>query len=68
MKDLSVLRYFLGLKVAYIYQGIVLCEGKYALGLLEELKMSGRKPFRLPLNPSLKVDAYIRTTLEGPNK
>ena len=49
VKDLGFLRYFLGMEVATTTQGIVVCQRKYTLDLLEETRMLGCKPIDTPV-------------------
>ena len=49
VKDLGFLRYFLGMEVARTKQGIMVCQRKYTLDLLEETRMLGYKPINTPV-------------------
>ncbi|RVW27824.1 Retrovirus-related Pol polyprotein from transposon RE2 [Vitis vinifera] len=49
VKDIGFLRYFLGMEVARTTQGIVVCQRKYTLDLLEETRMLGCKPIDTPV-------------------
>ena len=49
VKNLGFLRYFLGMDVARTTQGIVVCQRKYTLDLLEEIGMLGCKPIDTPI-------------------
>jgi hypothetical protein len=47
LKDLGVLKYFLGIEVAHSAQGIFLSQRKYVLEILEETSFLGAKPSSL---------------------
>ena len=49
MKDLGVLKYFMGIKVAKNSTGIFLCQRKYALDIISEAGLFGAKPVATPL-------------------
>ena len=50
IKNLSNLRYFLGIKVTRSKQGIFISQRKYVINLLKETYMLGSKPKGLPIN------------------
>jgi hypothetical protein len=56
IKDLGVLKYFLGMEVARSKEGMVVSQRKYILDLLEETGMSGCKPVATPMECNLKLD------------
>lgn len=51
IKDLGVLKYFLGLDVAHSSKRIYLCQTQYCLDLLNDSGMLGSKPTSSPLQP-----------------
>ena len=54
-KDLGSLKYFLGIEVARSKQGIYISQIKYALDMLEEIRMLGCKPIDTPMDPNIKL-------------
>lgn len=57
MKDLGLLKYFLGMEVARNSSGFYLCQRKYALEIITEAGLLGSKPvaFPIPQNHMLKL-------------
>lgn len=49
MKDLGVLKYFLGIEVARNPTGIYLCQRKYTLDIISEAGLLGAKPAGFPI-------------------
>ncbi|KAL9241264.1 hypothetical protein vseg_015395 [Gypsophila vaccaria] len=52
MKDLGVLKYFLGIEVARNSDGIFLCQRKYILDIISEVGCLGCKPETTPIVPN----------------
>ena len=49
MKDLGLLKYFLGAEVTRSLVGIFLCQRKYALDIISEARLLGVKPMETPI-------------------
>ncbi|GKA53497.1 cysteine-rich receptor-like protein kinase 8 [Tanacetum coccineum] len=72
MKDLGDISYFLGLEVCRSSQGIFISQHKYTKELLKEGGVLNSKPYKLPMDPNLKLQAdvvqlkaYCDSTWEG---
>ena len=55
MKDLSPLKFFLGLRSSRLATGISICQRKYALELLSDAGYLGCKPSFIPMETNLKL-------------
>ena len=65
MKDLGVLKYFLGIEVARNPKGIYLCQRKYALDIIVELDNLGSKPILFPLEQNHKLATSTSSLLDN---
>ncbi len=55
VKDLGILKYFLGMEFARSKEGLVVSQRKYVLDLLEETGLLGCKPAETPMESNLKL-------------
>jgi len=66
IKDLSILKYFLGIEVAYSKAGIFLSQRKYVLDLLAETGVLGGRGSNVPVEPNSKL--WINPTCQPVDK
>ncbi|MCO5559392.1 hypothetical protein L7F22_012991 [Adiantum nelumboides] len=57
MKDLGDLRYFLGIEIIHMKEGIWLSQRQYALDMLSKYGMADCKPISMPLDQNVKLRA-----------
>ena len=66
LKDLGILKYFLGLEVARSRKGIFLSQRKYANEILQERGLTGARPVHLPMEQNMKLTATSGDLLNDP--
>jgi len=59
MKDLSLLRYFLGIEVAQSPKGLSWSQRKYLINLLKEIGALGSKSIDIPIDPNIHLDQNL---------
>ncbi|KAJ0555649.1 putative RNA-directed DNA polymerase [Helianthus annuus] len=65
IKDLGILKYFLGIEVLKVDDGLCLSQRKYCLELLAEFGMTGCKPVSNPIEPNYVVTALCEKESEN---
>ncbi|CAN1150187.1 Copia protein [Linum perenne] len=55
IKDLGVLKYFLGMEFARSKEGLFINQRKYILDMLEEVGLTNCKPIDTPMEPNLRL-------------
>ncbi|XP_050920532.1 uncharacterized mitochondrial protein AtMg00810 [Lathyrus oleraceus] len=66
MKDLGILCYFLGIKVAYSPKGYLLSQSKYISNILEQARISDTREANSPLQLNVKYAPSNGVTLPNP--
>ncbi|KAJ4758369.1 Retroelement pol polyprotein-like [Rhynchospora pubera] len=68
MKDLGVLKYFLGIEIARGSEGLFLCQRKYTLDILAESGLLGAKPTTFPIEQNHKLLSATGPLLDDPER
>ncbi|CAH9072717.1 unnamed protein product [Cuscuta europaea] len=66
MKNLGVLKYFLGIEVARSADGLFLCQRKYALDIISEAGLLGAKPPPCPMEANYSLALSRGDLLSNP--
>nr|GEW67573.1 retrovirus-related Pol polyprotein from transposon TNT 1-94 [Tanacetum cinerariifolium] len=66
MKDLGALHYFWGLEVTKADFGLFVAQKKYTLEMLQDDGVLNSRPYKLPMDPNLKLHADVGTPLQDP--
>ncbi|KAJ9538498.1 hypothetical protein OSB04_031231 [Centaurea solstitialis] len=56
IKDLGPLKYFLGIEVTRMFEGLVLSQRNYTLDILKDSGLTGCRPSLFPMEPNLKLE------------
>jgi len=68
IKDLSELKYFLGIEFSRSKRGIFMSQIKYALDILQDTKLSGGKPKKIQMEQNLKLTNEDGKIVHDPSK
>ena len=66
IKHLGLLRYFLGIEVAYSSNGLFICQRKYTIDLLQELGKEDSRPLPTPIEANHRLGADETEALVDP--
>jgi Reverse transcriptase (RNA-dependent DNA polymerase) len=64
IKDLGILKYFLGIKISHSTKGFFISQTKYNLDLLKETGKLGSKPINTPIDGQHKLNTKDEKSLE----
>ncbi|CAH9142426.1 unnamed protein product, partial [Cuscuta epithymum] len=67
MKDLGMLKYFLGIEVARNSEGLLLCQRKYTLDIITKTGLLGAKPVDFPMEQNHALAASMSDLLADPD-
>nr|KYP61361.1 hypothetical protein KK1_015848 [Cajanus cajan] len=68
MKDLGILKYFLGVEVARNATGIFVCQHKYILDIISKTGLLGAKPAHVPVELNQKLALAQCPLLDQPER
>ena len=68
MKDLGILKYFLGIEIAHGPDGLFLCQRKYALHIIDDAGLLGARPASFPMDTRHKLALSKSSILDDPKK
>jgi hypothetical protein len=67
VKDLGPLRYFLGIEVIPVKDGLLLSQQRYIWDLLNKTNMTDAKPVNSPMSSSSALSAFMGDPMEDPS-
>jgi hypothetical protein len=67
IKDLGLLKYFLGIEIAHSPKSLFISQRKYVIDLLRETKKLGCKPASTPMDSKYKLNTEDEKPLEDIN-
>ncbi|CAH9069453.1 unnamed protein product [Cuscuta europaea] len=68
VKDLGIMKYFLGIEVARNSTGIFLCQRKYVLDILAETGLTGARPVSFPMIQNHKLQSDTGPNFSDPER